>query len=136
MFDYQNVIITDRYENLSLQAGDTHFDTPFFCGVQRLLSASATAFLLTALRRHGRAAGLRLFAARFALVAVFSHRCIVVDFLESLDDGRNVCLVGIVSDGDGLLLHIGLNPLYAFLEAQVVLDSVLAALAVHLRLRG
>ena len=61
---------------------------------------------------------------------------LILDFLETLDDVLNGGLVGIVLNGDGLVLKVGLDALDTLFEADVVLDFLLTARAMHLRVGG
>ena len=68
--------------------------------------------------------GLQLVADDLGVVAYLLH-----GGLQLLDVG----LRGVVGYGDGLVGDAGLDLHHAFLEAEVLLDLVLAVLAVHLR---
>ena len=61
---------------------------------------------------------------------------LILDLLETLDDVLNGGLVGIILNGDGLVLKVGLDALDTLLEADVVLDFFLTARAMHLRVGG
>ena len=74
------------------------------------------------------------FARRFLLchgLVAYYLGC-VAKFGEALRHLIGCGLLGIVGDGDGLFFNACLHHLDAFLEAQVVLDFVFAAGAVHL----
>ena len=57
---------------------------------------------------------------------------LIPDFLKSLDDGGDIGLVGIIINGYGLVVEIGLDALDALLEADILLDGLLTARAVYL----
>lgn len=72
-------------------------------------------------------------AAALSVLASFDFLDGVAHFGEALLDFLGRSLVGVVLDGDGLLLDVGLNGLHAANETHAVLDFVLAILTVHLR---
>ena len=52
--------------------------------------------------------------------------------MESLDDGGDIGLVGIIINGYGLVVEVGLDGLDTLLEADILLDCLLTASAVYL----
>lgn len=56
----------------------------------------------------------------------------IADFGEGLTEFLGRSLLSVILDGDGLVLHAGLDALDAFLKTEIALDFVLAVHTVHL----
>ena len=80
--------------------------------------------------------GALLFLVGNDLLAVLDLAGIVLDFLKALDDVLDGGFVGVIGDCYRLMLNVGDNLLDALFKADVLLDALLAILAVHLRHGG